>query len=148
VRLLVQRVLEAAVAVDGQRLGRVGQGFVVFIGVTHSDTEDQARRLARKLAELRVFSDSAGKTNLSILDVQGSALVVSQFTLYADTRRGRRPSFTDAAAPEPAQALVETFRQALENEGVPTAPGRFGADMQVTLVNDGPFTLLLETEAH
>jgi len=126
----------------------VGQGFVVFIGVTHGDTEDQARILARKLAELRVFSDSAGKTNLSILDVQGSALVVSQFTLYANTRRGRRPSFTDAAAPEPAQALVESFRQALESAGVPTASGRFGADMQVTLVNDGPFTLLLETEAH
>jgi len=147
VRLLVQRVLEAAVAVDGRQLGRVEQGFVVFVGVTHGDTEEQARRLARKVAELRVFADSAGKTNLSIQDVQGSALVVSQFTLYADTRRGRRPSFTNAAAPEPAQALVEGFRQALEREGVPTASGQFGADMQVTLVNDGPFTLLLENEA-
>ena len=146
-RLLVQRVLEAAVAVDGRQLGKVGQGFVVFVGVTHGDTEEQARKLARKLAELRVFADSAGKTNLSIQDVQGSALVVSQFTLYADTRRGRRPSFTDAAAPEPAEGLVESFRQALESEGVPTASGRFGADMQVNLVNDGPFTLLLESEA-
>jgi len=147
VRLLVQRVLEAAVAVEGRPLGKVGQGFVVFVGVTHGDTVEQARRLARKLAELRVFADSAGKTNLSIQDVQGSALVVSQFTLYADTRRGRRPSFTGAAAPEPAQALVESFRQALESEGVLTASGEFGADMQVALVNDGPFTLMLESEA-
>ncbi len=146
-RLLVQRVLEAAVAVEGRPLGKVGQGFVVFVGVTHGDTVEQARRLARKLAELRVFADSAGKTNLSIQDVQGSALVVSQFTLYADTRRGRRPSFTGAAAPEPAQALVESFRQALESEGVLTASGEFGADMQVALVNDGPFTLMLESEA-
>lgn len=146
-RLLVQRVREAAVAVDGRELGRVGRGFTVFVGVTHGDTEDQARGLARKLAGLRVFADSEGKTNLSILDVQGSALVVSQFTLYADTRRGRRPSFTQAAAPEPAEALVEAFRRALEAEGVPAAAGRFGADMQVSLVNDGPFTLLLESEA-
>jgi D-tyrosyl-tRNA(Tyr) deacylase len=148
-RALLQRVTRAEVAVGGVCIGAVERGLLILLGVGHGDAEGDAAALAAKIATLRVFEDDAGKTNLSVLEVAGAALVVSQFTLYADTRKGRRPSFTDAADPEVARDLVERFRQHLEAHGVPTAGGSFGASMQVGLVNDGPFTLMLEArEGH
>jgi len=144
-RAVIQRVREAAVTVEGETIGRIGHGLLVLLGVGHGDTPDVARALAERTAVLRIFEDADEKTNLSLLDVGGAALVVSQFTLYADTRKGRRPSFTDAADPHLADELVGTFRQALVASGVPTAAGRFGAHMEVSLVNDGPFTLLLDS---
>jgi len=146
-RAVIQRVKEATVTVEGDTVGRIGRGLLVLLGVGHDDTSDVARSLAEKTAGLRIFEDADGKTNLSLLDVDGAALVVSQFTLYADTRKGRRPSFTDAADPRLADGLVETFRQAIEAFGVPTAAGRFGAHMEVSLVNDGPFTLVLDSRS-
>ena len=146
-RAVIQRVKEATVTVEGDTVGRIGRGLLVLLGVGHDDTSDVARSLAEKTAGLRIFEDADGKTNLSLLDVGGAALVVSQFTLYADTRKGRRPSFTDAADPRLADGLVETFRQAIEAFGVPTAAGRFGAHMEVSLVNDGPFTLVLDSRS-
>ena len=146
-RAVIQRVKEATVTVEGDTVGRIGRGLLVLLGVGHDDTSDVARSLAEKTAGLRIFEDAEGKTNLSLLDVGGAALVVSQFTLYADTRKGRRPSFTDAADPRLADGLVETFRQAIEAFGVPTAAGRFGAHMEVSLVNDGPFTLVLDSRS-
>jgi D-aminoacyl-tRNA deacylase len=145
-RALLQRVTRAEVAVDGLTIGAIDHGLLILLGVGHGDTPGDAASLAAKIATLRVFEDDAGKTNLSVLDVAGAALVVSQFTLYADTRKGRRPSFTDAAHPDAARDLVERFRQDLEAQGVPTAGGSFGASMQVSLVNDGPFTLMLEAQ--
>ena len=145
-RALLQRVSRARVDVAGETVGSIGPGLVVFLGVGHGDGDPEARTLAAKTAHLRLFEDEQGKTNLSLLEVGGEALVVSQFTLYADTRKGRRPSFTDAADPGQAQALVERYRETLEEEGVSTASGRFGASMEVTLTNDGPFTLLLQTD--
>lgn len=142
---MIQRVKQASVTVEGETVGRIGQGLLVLLGVGHGDTSDIARSLAEKTAVLRIFEDAQDKTNLSLIDVGGAALVVSQFTLYADTRKGRRPSFTDAADPRLADELVETFRQALQAFGVPTASGRFGAHMEVTLLNDGPFTLVLDS---
>lgn len=133
--------------VGGEQVGAIDAGLLVFVGVGHDDGSEEATRLAGKIATLRIFEDAEGKTNLSVLDVAGAALVVSQFTLFADTRKGRRPSFTAAAAPEPAEGLVEEFRAALEAAGVPTAGGRFGAGMRVSLVNDGPFTLFLDTDS-
>lgn len=144
-RAVIQRVNEAAVTVEGETVGRIGRGLLVLLGVGHGDTADTARVLAEKTAVLRIFDDAQGKTNLSLVDVGGAALVVSQFTLYADTRKGRRPSFTDAADPRLADELVETYRKALESSGVPTASGRFGAHMEVSLINDGPFTLMLDS---
>jgi D-tyrosyl-tRNA(Tyr) deacylase len=146
-RAVIQRVKEAAVTVEGETVGRIGRGLLILLGVGHDDTSDVARSLAEKTAGLRIFEDAEGKTNLSLLDVGGAALVVSQFTLYADTRKGRRPSFTDAADPGLADGLVETFRQAVDGFGVPTAAGRFGAHMEVSLVNDGPFTLVLDSRS-
>ena len=128
-------------------VGRISFGLVVLLGVGHDDDEATADRLARKLAELRIFDDEAGQTNRSLLDVGGEALVVSQFTLYADTRRGRRPGFTDAAPPEQAQRLYERFAAALRELDVVVATGKFGAAMEVELVNDGPFTIWLDTAA-
>jgi D-aminoacyl-tRNA deacylase len=145
-RVVLQRVSEASVRVDGYTIGSIGRGFLVLVGVGHGDRPEQARLLASKVANLRVFEDERGKSNLSLLDVGGAALVVSQFTLHADCRKGRRPSFTDAADPEPAALLVERFREELEGLGVPTASGEFGAHMTVGLVNDGPFTVLLDSE--
>lgn len=144
-RAVVQRVSEAAVRVEGELVGEVQTGLLVLVGVGHEDDERAALALAGKVANLRVFEDGEGKTNLSLLDVAGGALVVSQFTLYADVRKGRRPSFTEAADPDRAAKLVEEFRRGLEEAGVPTASGRFAAHMEVSLVNDGPFTLLLDT---
>lgn len=145
-RAVLQRVSQARVTVGGETVGSIGLGLVVLLGVGHEDGEDVAEGLAAKVANLRIFEDGEGKTNLSLLDVAGEALVVSQFTLYADARRGRRPSFTGAADPAVAASLVERFRVRLESAGVPTAAGRFGASMQVSLINEGPFTIVLDTE--
>ena len=143
-RALVQRVLEARVRVDGEIVGEIGDGLCVFVGVTHDDDPARAARLAGKVANLRVFDDDEGAMNRSLLDAGGGALVVSQFTLYGDTARGRRPSWVAAARPEHAEPLIEGFGRELAGLGVPVATGRFRADMQVELVNDGPVTLLLE----
>jgi D-tyrosyl-tRNA(Tyr) deacylase len=142
-------VARAAVRVggtDGETVGEIGFGLVVLLGVGPADTEATAGELARTVAELRIFRDDAGRTNRSLLDTGGAALVVSQFTLYADTRRGRRPGFTDAAPPELAKRLYAAFTEALGRLGIRTATGRFGAEMQVELVNDGPFTIWLDTD--
>lgn len=143
-RALVQRVTRAAVTVDGETVGAVGAGLLVLVGVTHADDTAAAGKLAGKVAHLRVFADGVGVMNRSLLDTAGAALVVSQFTLYGDTRRGRRPSWVDAAPPEQAEPLVAAFVAALRDLGVPVETGRFRADMQVSSVNDGPVTLLLE----
>lgn len=128
-------------------IGSTGPGLVVLVGVGHDDTDATAMDLARRVAELRIFRDDEGRTNRSLLETGGSALVVSQFTLYADTRRGRRPGFTTAGPPELAERLCRTFAGALASLGVPVETGRFGAEMEVELVNDGPFTIWLDTEA-
>jgi len=143
-RAIVQRVSRASVSVEGQVVGAVGRGVVVLVGVTHGDTEEQAEWLARKVAGLRIFEDDAGKMNAGLLDVEGAALVISQFTLYADARKGRRPSFSNAAGPEMAEPLVERFVQALRERGVPVETGVFGAHMLVEIHNDGPVTIPLE----
>ncbi len=143
-RALVQRVSRADVTVAGETVGAIAAGLVVLVGVTHGDDAAAADRLAAKVAYLRVFADAAGAMNTSLLETGGDALVVSQFTLYGDTRKGRRPSWVDAARPEHAEPLVEAFVTALRGLGVPVATGRFRADMQVALVNDGPVTLLIE----
>lgn len=144
-RALLQRTTGARVRVEDEVVGEIGPGLVVLVGVGPDDTEPVAVDLARKAAELRIFRDDEGRTNRSLLDVGGAALVVSQFTLFADTRRGRRPGFTGAAAPDVASELVERFSAALRSLGVTVAEGRFGAEMAVELVNDGPFTIWLDT---
>jgi D-tyrosyl-tRNA(Tyr) deacylase len=146
VRALVQRVTSAEVTVAAETVGAIGAGLLVLVGVTHGDDAATAARLASKVAHLRVFADDEGAMNRSLLVTAGAALVVSQFTLYGDTRRGRRPSWVDAARPEHAEPMVEAFTTALGDLGVPVATGRFRADMQVALVNDGPVTLLLEVD--
>lgn len=143
-RVLLQRVQQGRVWVQGQVVGEIGVGFVLLVGVTHSDTSKEADWLAEKIAGLRLFEDSAGKFNLSLADVQGSLLVVSQFTLYGDAGKGRRPSFTDAARPEVAEPLITHFAQKLRHLGFFVATGQFGAQMLVEIENDGPVTLLLE----
>lgn len=145
-RALIQRVSKASVTVNGQTISKIGKGLLILLGVGHGDTEQQAGFLAEKAANLRIFEDDQGKTNLSVLDVQGEALVVSQFTLYADTRKGRRPSFIDAALPEAAEPLVNRFAELLRGHGVPTQMGQFGAHMEVEIYNDGPVTIWLEKE--
>jgi D-aminoacyl-tRNA deacylase len=144
VRALVQRVTEARVRVDGELVGEIGLGLCVLVGITHDDDEATAARLAGKIVHLRVFDDEAGTMNRSLLEVGGAVLVVSQFTLYGDTRRGRRPSWAAAAPPDRAEPLVDAFAAALRGHGVEVAAGRFGARMQVELVNDGPVTILLD----
>lgn len=143
-RALIQRVTKASVTVDGQTISSIGHGLVVLLGVGHADGEEQARWLAEKIATLRIFSDAQGKMNLSVLDVGGAAIVVSQFTLFADAQKGRRPSFVEAAHPEVAAPLVERFAALLREQGVPTQMGVFGADMLVEIHNDGPVTIWLE----
>ncbi len=145
-RVLLQRVSHAKVSVEGRVLAEIGRGLVILLGVGHGDGEAQARWLAEKIAHLRVFEDENGKTNLSLLDVGGEAIVVSQFTLYADTRKGRRPSFVRAAPPEIAAPLVEQFAQFLREQGVNVGMGEFGAHMLVEIHNDGPVTIWLERE--
>jgi D-tyrosyl-tRNA(Tyr) deacylase len=144
VRALVQRVTDARVRIDGAVAGEIGVGLCVLVGVTHGDDQSVARKLAEKVWHLRVFPDDAGSMNVSVADAGGQVLVVSQFTLYGNTERGRRPSFLDAAPPEHAEPLVGAFTDALRDLGAIVATGRFGADMQVELVNDGPVTLMLE----
>jgi D-tyrosyl-tRNA(Tyr) deacylase len=146
VRALLQRTSGASVRVGGETVGEVGAGLVVLLGVGPEDDEATADALARRVTELRIFDDEAGRTNLSLVDVGGAVLVVSQFTLYADTRRGRRPGFIGAAAPELAERLYLRFVAALRRLGVEVATGQFGAVMEVELVNDGPFTIWLDTE--
>lgn len=143
-RAVVQRVSQASVTVDGQTVGSIPQGLMILLGVKTGDTEAEAEWLARKIAGLRIFADDDGKFNLSVQDVGGSALVVSQFTLYGDTRKGRRPSFTDAAPPETAKPLVDRFVAFLRAKGLAVETGVFGAVMQVQIHNDGPVTLILE----
>lgn len=143
-RVVLQRVSRASVAVAGETLGAIGVGFVVLAGFTHTDGVAAVEWMAEKIAGLRVFDDEAGKMNRALGEVGGGVLVVSQFTLYADATRGRRPSFVAAAAPEVAEPLYESFLTALRGRGVPVAAGRFGAPMQVELVNDGPVTIVLE----
>ena len=143
-RALLQRVSKASVTVDNKVISRIGKGLVVLLGIGHGDGEEQVTFLAEKIANLRIFEDSQGKTNLSILDVKGEAIVVSQFTLYADSRKGRRPSFTDAALPAVAEHLVNRFAELLHGRGVPTQTGQFGAHMEVEIPNDGPVTIWLE----
>jgi D-tyrosyl-tRNA(Tyr) deacylase len=145
-RLVVQRVRRGRVAVGGRTLAEIGRGQVILVGVGQGDTQAEADWLAEKCAGLRIFEDDEGKTNLSIQDVGGAAIVVSQFTLYADSRKGRRPSFIDAALPEVAQPLVQRFAEQLAAHGVPTQTGEFGAHMFVEIENDGPVTILLERE--
>jgi D-tyrosyl-tRNA(Tyr) deacylase len=140
VRALVQRVSQAAVSVDGEEIASIGHGLLVLLGIHRGDGEDDAHRVARKLQALRVFDDADGRMNLSVVDVGGEVLCVSQFTLYGDTAKGNRPSFVDAAPPEQAEPLYERVRDALGARG-----GRFGARMEVSLVNDGPVTLLVES---
>jgi D-tyrosyl-tRNA(Tyr) deacylase len=134
------------VSVDGRNLAEIGPGMVILLGVGEGDSEHQARWLANKCAHLRIFADEQGKMNLSLLETQGEAIVVSQFTLYGDTRKGRRPSFVHAAPPEIAEPLVERFAGLLREEGVPTQTGSFGAMMLVDIENEGPVTLMLERE--
>ena len=146
-RAIVQRVKRGAVSVDGEITGSVGTGLVVLIGTTHQDTEAEAQKLAHKTAHLRIFEDEAGKMNLSALDVGAGILVVSQFTLYADCRRGRRPSFTEAAPPEVAEPLIEHFADQLRDAGVVRVEtGVFRAYMLVEIHNDGPVTIILDTD--
>jgi D-aminoacyl-tRNA deacylase len=143
-RALLQRVSRASVTVDQQTISTIGNGLLILLGVGHGDGEEQAKFLADKIANLRIFEDEQGKTNLSILDVKGEAIVVSQFTLYADTRKGRRPSFTDAALPEVAEPLVNRFVELLAGYGILTQTGKFGAHMGVEIHNNGPVTIWLE----
>jgi D-tyrosyl-tRNA(Tyr) deacylase len=145
VRALLQRVSRAEVRVDGGAIGAIERGLVVLLAVAPADDESVAAGLAAKVAGLRIFADADGLTNLSIGDVGGAALVVSQFTLYADARRGRRPSFVGAAGPEIGERLYEAFCRSLSETGIPVQRGRFGADMAVELVNDGPFTIWLDS---
>ena len=145
-RALIQRVSRASVQVEGEEAARIGQGYLVLLGVAGDDGEAEAAWLARKIAGLRLFEDDAGKMNLGLADVGGAVLAVSQFTLYGDARKGRRPSFTRAAPPEQARDLYDTFCTLLAAEGVPVETGVFQAHMEVSLVNDGPVTLWLERE--
>jgi len=147
VRLVVQRVTRASVRAHGDLLAEIGRGAVVLIGVARADTPDVVDRVADKLVGLRYFGDAQGRTNLAVADVGGSILVVSQFTLYADVRRGRRPGFTDAAPPHQAVPLIERFVERVRSAGVRVGTGRFGAEMAVELVNDGPFTLILDSDS-
>jgi D-tyrosyl-tRNA(Tyr) deacylase len=143
-RVLLQRVARASVTIEGEVAGRIDRGFCLLVGFTHSDTEAEVIWMAEKVVGLRLFADPEGKMNLGLAEVQGGLLVVSQFTLYGDAAKGRRPSFIDAARPEQAIPLYQRFCAALGSHGVPVATGRFGAEMLVEIHNDGPVTLMLE----
>jgi D-tyrosyl-tRNA(Tyr) deacylase len=145
-RAILQWVSEARVKIEGETVGEIGRGLLVLLGVAKSDTVEQARWLADKIVSLRIFNDAEGKMNLDLAEVSGAVLVVSQFTLYGDCSKGRRPSFIDAAPPELAIPLYEAFINAIKAHGIPTATGRFGAMMQVELINDGPVTLILDSK--
>ena len=146
-RAVAQRVRACRVVVAGEIVGEIGPGLLVLLGIRTGDTAEQARWLADKTVGLRIMADEQGKMNVSVADVGGSILVVSQFTLYGDCQKGRRPSFIDAARPEDAEPLYNAFANAIRMQGVPVATGRFGADMQVELINDGPVTVIVETPA-
>lgn len=151
-RVLIQRVTRASVTVGGEIIGQIGPGFLLLVGITHDDTPEQVAQTAQKVANLRIFEDAAGAMNRSALDLLSAGdpvgmLVVSQFTLYADTRKGRRPSFINAARPEVAAPLVEHFAASLRALTLPVATGRFGAEMAIDLVNDGPVTIWLDSDA-
>ena len=143
-KVVIQRVQRASVTIDGQVHGAIGKGYLVLLGVGHEDDEKTADRIVKKMINLRIFPDENGKTNLSLKDVGGSLLVVSQFTLYADCSHGNRPGFTNAAKPDHANALYEYFVDKCREQAVHVETGSFGADMKVELVNDGPFTIILE----
>lgn len=143
-KILIQRVSQASVEVSNQKIGSIDAGVLVFVGITHSDTSSQVVWLADKLVNLRIFEDEGGKINQSLIDKKGSALIISQFTLYADCNTGRRPSFTQAAAPEMAKQLYDQFVQEVKKRGIVVESGLFGAEMQVSLVNCGPVTIMLE----
>lgn len=145
-RAVLQRVSRARVSIAGESVGEIGPGLLVLLGVTHADTPEQAQWLAEKIAGLRIFNDADGKMNRDVTEAGGSMLIVSQFTLYGDCRKGRRPSFIDAAPPPIAIPLYEAFINAVKALGIPVATGRFGADMQVELVNDGPVTVIVDTK--
>ena len=146
-RAVVQRVSRAQVDIDGETAGAIGRGLVILLGVGHNDTEEQAERLWSKIARLRIFEDADGKTNLSLADVSGEVLIVSQFTLFANCKKGNRPSFTEAGAPDEANRLYEWFVDRARRDIDQVQTGRFAAYMDVSLVNDGPFTLWLDTDA-
>lgn len=143
-RVVLQRVRRASVSVDGEPVASIGAGYLLLVGIGATDADDEVERMAEKIANLRLFADEAGKANLALADVHGEILVVSQFTLYADVRKGRRPSWTAAADPDVAAERVEAFARSLEGRGFPVRQGRFGAHMDVELLNDGPFTLVLD----
>ncbi len=143
-KILIQRVAHASVDVEGKTVGSIGPGVLVLLGVTHTDTEEKAAWLAGKLVNLRMFEDDQGKINQSVLDKKGSALIISQFTLYGDCTEGRRPSFTQAAPSDLAKPLYDTFIDEVKKAGIPVQTGIFGAEMKVSLLNDGPVTLLIE----
>lgn len=144
-RAVAQRVLRASVSVDGREVARIGQGLLVLLAAGHGDGPDQVRWMADKITGLRIFSDTQGKMNLDVKEVEGAILVVSQFTLYGDCRKGKRPSYSAAAGPEQAEVLYEDFIKAVRSSGIPTQQGVFGAMMQVELVNDGPVTLIVDS---
>jgi D-tyrosyl-tRNA(Tyr) deacylase len=143
-RVVIQRVSKASVSVDGETVGAIGRGLVALVGIAEGDSEEQAEWLARKIASLRIFEDDEGRMNAGLLDVGGAALVISQFTLHADTRKGRRPSFVQAATPDVAEPLVDRLARTLEQCGVPVQTGIFGAMMLVEIHNDGPVTIILD----
>lgn len=145
-KVVLQRVLEAGVSVDGQVIGQIGKGFLMLLGVSESDTMSVADRMTDKICRLRIFADENGKTNLSLSDTGGEILVVSQFTLYADCRRGNRPGFTGAGSPELAEQIYEHVVERCRNYSAKVEHGLFGADMKVSLINDGPFTLVLDSD--
>lgn len=145
-RCLVQRVLSASVTVSGETIGNIEKGYLILLGVNNMDTEAVADKLLKKILDARLFEDENGKTNLSIRDISGSLLIVSQFTLYADTKKGNRPSFIQAGDPAHAKALYEYFLAKAAEAGIPTAHGEFGADMKVSLINDGPFTIMYDSD--
>ena len=146
-RCLVQRVLSASVGVAGEAIGSIERGYLVLLGVKNTDTEAVADKMLKKILDARLFEDENGKTNLSIRDISGSILIVSQFTLYADTKKGNRPSFVQAGDPAHANALYEYFLKKAVEAGIPTKHGEFGADMKVSLINDGPFTIMYDSDA-